>query len=1463
MISLFCRANALKAKQSKQFSSNLLNSLVIVGMFIPFPLLAATYTVTRIDDPNVNPDGTIAGGGTSLRSAILQANATGATGGTVNGSNVIEFSPAFALPQTINLTRELPLIFSNVAIQGPADGVTINGAAAGVRRGIFISGLPNPATPTGPTQAISVELSNVTLENMTAKGGDGGLGAGGGGMGAGGAIFVNSNATVTISNVSFANNQAVGGNGGVPSLVHLGGGGGLGGNGGNANALSNDGGGGGLGGNGDIGGGGLGGNGGSGLILNGSNAGGGGFGGNGIGQILNTQGFPAAGQGSDGLLGGPNGGGGGAGGLATGGGTDGAPGDGTGAGGTSGFALSGGGGGGLVGGNGVGTTPGDGGIGGGGGSGTAVGGGAGGFGGGAGQGNGGFGGGGASANGNGGFGGGGGGNGTGGFGGGGGAALNGGFGGGEGDDGGGGGSAMGGSIFVADGGRLFIQGNSTLAGSALTGGTGSVGGTNGQIYGTGVFLQGNGGTLTFNPALANVQTYRDDIADQTGVGGIGPDAGQWSLTKSGVGTLALSGNNLYTGGTFLNEGVVRVGQDASLGTIPVALGSNDGRLVFNGGTLETTATFIVPRNITLNGQGGTFQTNPGITTTLTRNVAGAGTLTKTGAGTLTLTAANTYTGGTFLNEGTVSVSRDDHLGAPAGPLTFTGGTLETTATFASTRGATLNGPGGTFQVDPGVVTTLSGALRGTGVLTKIGTGNLVLTGVNTYTGGTTIHAGTLTGNATSLTGNILDNAALVFDQATTGTFAGNISGPGTLAKTGAGTLTMTGDYANLTGLATVQQGELGFIKSSAPPRINLVVPGATVAFRSPALAPIAYGGSITGSGKVLLDGPGTFSFTGNNNTYTGNTIVNQGTFVLNTTLPNSAVFVNSGSTITGSGSMKSLALNGGTVSPGTGTGTLHVTENYTMNPSATYAVEVKGSDADLIQAGGTATLAGTLAVVPLSTIQSLKGKTYTILNANQGVTGTFANTTSVGRIQHIVKYLRQSVQLVISNLQNFADAFSPKDTCNTARMARYLDGFANNAPAGSDLSAVIQVLDGYLKTEDTSGLKSALNQIQPSLFREFGFLSFAQGTLVSKAVSAQQQYRREGAWSKTINRPSEEICPTRLAGFQQLVNSQSRKGFVKQTSSVSSPPKRKGLAFMQGEGRSNGAPAAQRLGNDYTSLWIQPYGQLNEKKHNSCGGTGCGNVGITSETYGLSVGGDVQIAPQTFVGILGGFSNTPFEWKSHRGKGHMNTGNLGVYGTWMNESGFYVDAQVVGGRNRFKSHRNIAFGSLKRVARERHSAFELSTDGEIGYAIPLSALTFQPFFNMDYVLVHQKGFKERGAKSLNLRVKAQTAHFLQGELGATFYHTYLLDDVLLRPAVQLGWVQKRPLDHGNKVKGGFVGQGQTLMVVGDNRVRNQLAPAASLTAQFPNGVNVTANVGAEVLSGQNTGEALLRIGYDF
>ena len=100
-----------------------------------------------------------------------------------------------------------------------------------------------------------------------------------------------------------------------------------------------------------------------------------------------------------------------------------------------------------------------------------------------------------------------------------------------------------------------------------------------------------------------------------------------------------------------------------------------------------------------------------------------------GAAKLSLTGANTFTGGTFINGGTLRVLNDDNLGAASGSLSISNGaTLKTFAAITSSRSGAF-GVGGAVIDTNGFDSSLTGQFSGSGGLTKAGNGTLMLTGV--------------------------------------------------------------------------------------------------------------------------------------------------------------------------------------------------------------------------------------------------------------------------------------------------------------------------------------------------------------------------------------------------------------------------------------------------------------------------------------------------------------------------------------------------------------------------------------------------------------------------------------------------------------------------------------------------------------------------------------------------------------
>ena len=247
-------------------------------------------------------------------------------------------------------------------------------------------------------------------------------------------------------------------------------------------------------------------------------------------------------------------------------------------------------------------------------------------------------------------------------------------------------------------------------------------------------------------------------------------SGTYSLTKLGSGTLALGGTNTFggTGKSFtLSAGALDIDNASALGN------SNNTFVIGSGTTIDNTSGgLITTSNYAQTWQGNftfagsyplnlgtgavTLTANPQVTVsanTLTVGGPISGSsygLTKLGSGTLALGGTNTF-GGTAITGGVLSVASNNNLGATGMSVTINGGTLQATTGFTTSRqillGPASGSGGGTIDVAAGQTLTCTGVLAnngsGTGSLTKTDAGTLTLSGSNIYTNGTTLDGGEL------------------------------------------------------------------------------------------------------------------------------------------------------------------------------------------------------------------------------------------------------------------------------------------------------------------------------------------------------------------------------------------------------------------------------------------------------------------------------------------------------------------------------------------------------------------------------------------------------------------------------------------------------------------------------------------------------------------------------------------------
>jgi len=655
-------------------------------------------------------------------------------------------------------------------------------------------------------------------------------------------------------------------------------------------------------------------------------------------------------------------------------------------------------------------------------------------------------------------------------------------------------------VISGSGSLLTRFGTLSLTGAnTFTGGTtiesGGISALNNSALGTGAVTMNDGTGLNYGDGitLANALTLNgtsllqvDGTGSATQAGAI---SGSGRLVKQGAGTLELGSANTYTGGTTLSAGTLALGNAQALGSGDLLSAGNVTIALGNGVSIANNAQLFGPT--TLNADGSSA---------FSGQISGSGALVRTGIGTLTLTGANTYSGGTLLNGGATVIGNGNALGT--GTITAQGGALA----FGADEIALANAIDlqSNLGVDIGSNTVaLTGMVSGTGRLFLNGSGALLVSGNNSFTGGTEIASGTIgllsdaalgTGGLSAAGGSTIAYAddvtiantlalsgGVTLDQAGgSATQAGRITGfEGSLVKTGAGVLTLTGantyargttltggalilgsDSALGTGVLTAADGTaLGFTGDRT---IGNAMSFAGAVTLDSGTGVTSLGGAISGSGTLAKQGAGTLSLTGDS-AYTGTigvqagTLRNTGNFAGN--VANAATFTNSGTagaaansgTLTNSGTLASLYNGANATLTGDSiiVGTVENEGTLALGGQAQSLLQLSGSTTVNMAAallGDVALQGGTLSIGANGqlTFASLATAAGTTLSLSDGATlrGT-GNSTMLGGITNVAAGASLIANGAITNLATGVLTFASGATIDTDADTNGDEAFAN------------------------------------------------------------------------------------------------------------------------------------------------------------------------------------------------------------------------------------------------------------------------------------------------------------------------------------------------------------------------------------------------------------------------------------
>ncbi len=913
----------------------------------------------------------------------------------------------------------------------------------------------------------------------------------------------------------------------------------------------------------------------------------------------------------------------------------------------------------------------------------------------------------------------------------------------------------------------------------------------GAVSGIGAVTQGSGGSFD----LAGISTAIGSLAGAgtvllgagtltTGSNNVsttfaGVISGSGGLTKTGAGTLTLTGANSFTGLTAVNAGTLVL---SATGVI--------GGAVSNAANLENAGTIAGDvRNIGVLGNAGTIGgsvvnavslTNSGIITGMLDNTA-TGTLVN--SGTLRADVVNAglmgnsgAIAGNVSNAGTLVLSATGVIGGAvsnAGLLDNAGtiaGSVSNSGTLAN--GRTITGS----VVNAGMLAnsgTISGAVVNTGSLTSTGTlragldnsGTAEIAGV---LNGAVINSGTLTlTGATSGIGAVTQGSGGRFDLAGTSTaigslagagtvqlgaatlttgsnnaltsFAGVISGSGGLTKTGTGTLTLTGTNT-FTGITTISLGALqvgdggtsGALGSGA-----IVNNGVLALNRSDA---VRLANPITGTGLLIHSGTGTTTLTGTNS-YTGGTLVSAGRLVGDTAALQGAILNNAvvEFALPTSGIFAGVLGGSGRVEK-TGAGVLTFAGN---GSSLTGPFAVLGGGLRLDAANG-----GRLdqSVVTLASGTTLSG-TGLIggLVVQNGALVTPGNSLGVIGVAGNVAFNPGS-RFLAQVSQAGADLIA---AAGTARLAGALEVVNIGAPAGYRFNATFDLVTasgGVQGSFDTVSFSGFDRIFRPTLRTTANGLALvlAPGSVAGLAGSgltanqAAVAARFDAAVAAGFDPQAffdvYRLTPAALAGALDQLSGEIHAGMGRAAMRQSNLPR---AAVLE---RAAGVAAADTPQGNSWGSWgklMQSWGDVASTP---------GTAAQDTDTQGFVIGfdgGTANDARALRFGVYGSYLDTRVAMAARGSSGRIEQAGGGVYAS-LALGGFSLVAGGGAARFDITTNRTLTLPGLAGGTSTASGGDMAQVFARMGYRFDLGAASLEPFVAGDHAAIALDQTTERG-----------------------------------------------------------------------------------------------------------------------
>ena len=926
-----------------------------------------------------------------------------------------------------------------------------------------------------------------------------------------------------------------------------------------------------------------------------------------------------------------------------------------------------------------------------------------------------------------------------------------------------------GSSLVMNGGILYLDNSSNLTLSSLSGNSTS----------SLISLNSDGSSQTLTIGDSNNTTYAGRISDYAMTNDY------LTVEKVGTGTLTLTGNNTWAGGSQISAGKIEIGNDGSLGTGTITLNggtlssnsttprtldeaiaisassalgdsTNTGKITLSGNTtfsgtnmLTANSDIELSGSIDLGSATQTFSAASGKSATLSGAIS-SGAISKSGDGTLIISADNDYASGTTVSAGTLRVSGSGDLGT--GSLTIgASGSLDLRNTL-SVASLEISGAGSGNRITNGDADGTTANLTVSGTSTLNGAVNT--DGTQTYSGTTTL------GSDVSLTGSTVSLAA--------------ISG-GTNALAISGNLDLSGAASSLTTLSVSGTSDIGAdvtttgsqsytgttTVSASSTLIGTEISAAAIVLNddleirnsnNSTLASV-----ISGTGALTKSGSGALTLRGVN-TFDGDLTVSAGTLYAglaadsgNQVIENNVIV--SGGTLSGGATIGgNVTVATANLAPGNSIGTLTIDGNVTLGDNSTTTIEFNDTTSDKVVVSGNITLAGALVLEPANTTYS--DATFTIFDGSGGsgnsLSGTFASTTVsnssyLGDATTSISYDTVNRKVFLNIDEDGGVSSNTVKSLTTRNKFKDIAQIFDDATAGKILEVA-----NVLKSSDSNSVNTELNKTKGTLLANSSLKSVSNHQFYQKALdnivstntnSSVSNFTQNNLTDLTLDNLQSEGLYGEKSSYNDYYDfsDQSVLGFIK---------------------NNKNRTLLSRFSSEDRSSFLRTYGTSSENEN-----IGADYTGYKSDTYGVLFGQQFKDSDKDFYGYAYGFSGTDIDYNNDYGETNAYTLHTSVF-KQVSDDDYNLNLKLGGYLTNRQNERKVSvFGtSVDDIYKSETTDLGLQAGATYSRKYNILGLNLSPSISLSSTYEFKDDIDEEGG-SLALKVDNENLLTIKPEIG--------------------------------------------------------------------------------------------------